>query len=108
MQITYGSLDINFRDGGVRYKTTAAFGTAQNIVPIIQHYMNRHFASGKKYLQGLTAIKENDVDVDTAMGVAGVETSSGSRSTSTDLLLSLPALSMKVVKLSDEERKYEL
>ena len=95
-------MDMN--DGEVRLKTSACFGSADNVRPIIRNFMNFHVDDGKKYLEGFAAIKNDNANSETAMraaghggggggGSAGVS-SGGSSEDTADLILRLLLLSM--------------
>eukprot|EP00903_Cladosiphon_okamuranus_P006448 g6308.t1 len=58
-------------DGEVRYKTTADFGEATNIKPILKTFLDYHFSCGVRYNKAFIAIKEDDASAEKAMEIAG-------------------------------------
>lgn len=60
-------MDLDERDGEVRYKTSADFGNARNIESVLEHYMSLHLISGKQYIKILQAMKEDGISVRDAL-----------------------------------------
>lgn len=88
---------MDMDDGEVRFKTSGCFGSAANVKPIIQNFMNVHVADGKKCLQGFAAIKNDNANSDSAMRAAGYgaqRTSGGNSDAAAELILQLLRLSM--------------
>lgn len=97
-QLNMGSVDMDMDDGEVRFKTSACFGSAENVRPIIANFMNFHVDDGKKYLEGFAAIKNDDANSETAMRAAGYSVQRSSDTSSdeaADLILRLLRLSMQ-------------
>lgn len=70
-------MDIDLSDGEVRFKTSAPFGDAANIRPIVETFMRVHINEAKRYLEGFAAIKDGSANAEDAMRIAGCSRSSG-------------------------------
>lgn len=70
-EVAVGSVDLDMSDGEVRYKTTADFGEATNIKPILKTFMDYHLSCGLRYNKAFIAIKDDDASAETAMEIAG-------------------------------------
>lgn len=73
IQLVCGHVDLDERDGEVRYKTSADFGKAKKIESILEHYMNLHLTSGKQYLRSLKAMKDDGISVRDALSRLGID-----------------------------------
>ena len=96
-QLPVGSVEIDLSNGEVRFKTSAPFGNASNIRPVLETLLGIHVDEGKPYLEGFAAIKDDNADAEDAMRVAGMSGSDGgSRAgggdAAADLLLQLLVL----------------
>ena len=96
LQLLIGSVDVNLRDGEVRFKTSTPFENASNIRSVLETFLGIHVDDGKGYLQGFAAIKDNNADAEDAMRIAGIPGSGGGGSNAgggnydtADLLLQL-------------------
>lgn len=85
-QVAVGSVDLDMNDGEVRYKTTAEFGEAKNIKPILGTFLDYHFSCGMRYLKAFIAIRDENVSAERAMEIAGHRGSRGGSSSSDGLL----------------------
>lgn len=94
-QLAVGSVDVDMRDGEVRYKTTADFGHASNIKPIVSTFMDFHLSCGLRYLQAFMAIKDCDVNAEKAMEIAGHRESGGGTSASDGILAEILSLTLQ-------------
>ncbi|CAM9195525.1 unnamed protein product [Ectocarpus sp. 8 AP-2014] len=70
-EVAVGSVDLDMNDGEVRYKTTAEFGEAKNIKPILATFLDYHFSCGLRYLKAFIAIRDENVSAERAMEIAG-------------------------------------
>lgn len=70
-------MDVDLRDGKVRFKTSAPFENASNIRSVLETFLEIHVDDGKCYLQGFAAIKDNNADAEDAMRIAGIPESGG-------------------------------
>lgn len=98
LQLNMGSVDMDMDDGEVRFKTSACFGSAENVRPIISNFMNFHVDDGKKYLEGFAAIKNDNADSEAAMLAAGYTAQRPSNTSSdeaAELLARLLRISMQ-------------
>lgn len=72
-QLVYGHVDLDESDGEVRYKTSADFGKATDIKPIVQNFMNLHVGAGKTYLKALQAMKDDGASVKSVLGRLSID-----------------------------------
>ncbi|CAM9107326.1 unnamed protein product [Ectocarpus fasciculatus] len=85
-EVAVGSVDLDMNDGEVRYKTTAEFGEAKDIKPILTTFLGYHFSCGIRYLKAFIAIRDENVSAERAMEIAGHRESSGGSGSSDGLL----------------------